>query len=133
MMIFVRVVAVLHLAAYLGIMWYGWQSYKLLRKPSWKVMGIGFAILLLYRVRQLARQVVVDYPIDTENTVLPFIGAIFLLIAFRMLCAEHHVLIKKLVQPLPLLSGAQPIEFWQNAFRVIVREELANAKAADPK
>lgn len=135
MMTLVRIVASLHLAVYLGIMWYGWQSYKLLRKPSWKVMGIGFAVLLVYRLRQLARQMLVDYPIDAENTFLPFVGALFLLVAFWMLSREQHELIKKLRDsPSPLRSGAQSVEFWVeksremlDQFRKIVREEIAAA------
>lgn len=95
-MIIVRIVAFLHLAVYLGIMWYGWQSYKLLRKPSWKIMGIGFAVLLIYRVRQFIRQMITDYAIDAENTLLPFIGAVLLLVAFRMLSKEHARLLSKL-------------------------------------
>lgn len=128
MMILIRIVASLHLAVYLGIMWYGWQSYRLLRKRSWRFMGIGFGILLIYRVRQLIRQVMVDYPIDTENTLLPFIASVFLLVAFRMLCEEHRHLINLMAEPpVVLRSGAQPVEYWIEHIRTIIREEIAAA------
>lgn len=127
MMLTVRIVAFLHLAVYTGIMWYGWQSYKLLRKKSWTYMGVGFTIFLLYRVRQFIRQMIVDYPIDTESTLIPFIASIFLLIAFRMLAGEHYGLLKTLAVPAALRSGAQPVEYWLENFRIIVREEIAAA------
>jgi hypothetical protein len=126
-MFLIRTIASLHLLVYLGIMWYGWKSYKLLRKPSWKVMGIGFGVLLLYRTRQLVRQVSISYPIDTETTVLPFIGAVLLLIAFWMMSKEHLELIRKLSEPLSLRSGAQPVEYWLGNLRTIVREEITKA------
>lgn len=127
MMVLIRIVAALHLAVYIGIMWYGWQSYKLLRKQSWRYMGIGFGIFLIYRTRQFIRQIVVDYPIDPESTLIPFIASIFLLVAFRMLCKEHRSLIDLLAQPISLRSGAQPVEYWLTNFRTIVREEVTKA------
>lgn len=134
-MLLVRGVAFLHLLVYVGIMWYGWQSYKLLRKRSWKFMGIGFAIFLIYRIRQFIRQVIIDYPIDPESTLLPFIASVLLLVAFRMLCEEHKYLINMMtVPPVILRSGAQPVEFWEDKsrkmveeLRKIVREEIAAA------
>lgn len=131
----VRIVAGLHLAVYLGIMWYGWQSYKLLRKTSWRFMGIGFGIFLIYRIDQFIEQVIANYPIDAESTLVPFVGSLFLLVAFWMLSYEHYDLIRKLVDsPSPLRSGAQPVEFWQSEsrkrmdeIRMIVREEIAAA------
>lgn len=128
MMILVRTVAALHLAVYLGIMWYGWQSYKILRRPSWKIMGVGFTIFLIYRTRQFIRQMIVAYPIDTETTLIPFIASIFLLVAFRMLYTEHRYLLSLMSQPLsPLQAGAQSVEYWLTNFRQIVREEIAAA------
>lgn len=124
-MVLIRVVTFLHLAVYLGIMWYGWQSYKLLRKKSWRYMGIGFTIFLLYRIRQLVKQLIASYPIDTENTFLPFVGSVFLLIAFRMLRIEHEDLFRKLIEPGPLRSGAQPVDYWLSHIRGIVREEVS--------
>lgn len=134
MMVLIRIVAGLHLAVYLGIMWYGWQSYKLLRKKSWKFMGIGFTILLLYRTRQFIEQLVGAHP-DAERMV-PFVAAVFLLIAFRMLCEEHRHLIGLMAEPPVILrSGAQPVEFWEDKsrrmvaeFRQIIREEIAAAR-----
>lgn len=127
-MLLVRIVTGLHLAVYLGIMWYGWQSYKLLRKPSWKVMGVGFGVLLAYRVRQLIKQFTVSYPVDTETTIMPFIGAVLLLVAFWMMSREHVELIRKLAEPpLPMRSGAQPVKFWLDEIRAIVHEEIAAA------
>lgn len=125
MMTLVRIVAFLHLAVYLGIMWYGWQSYKLLRKKSWRFMGIGFTIFLLYRIRQFITQVIVDYPIDTGGTLVPFIASLFLLVAFWMLSHEQIDLIKKLADsPSPLRSGARPVEYWLKEIRQIFREEV---------
>lgn len=124
MMLLINVVASLHLVVYLGIMWYGWQSYKLLRKPSWKVMGIGFGVLLVYRIRQLVKQLAVDYPLDTEATLIPFIGAVLLLVAFWMMSREHVGLIHKLSEPQAPRSGAQPVDYWLKNIRSIVREEL---------
>lgn len=138
MMPLIYTIASLHLIVYLGIMWFGWQSYKLLRKPSWKVMGVGFGVLLLYRIRQLIKQLTVDYPIDTETTVMPFIGAVLLLVAFWMMSREHVQLIYKLSEPPPLRAGAQSVEYWMHiaqdqtaktleSIRGIVREEIAAA------
>lgn len=135
MTLMVRIVAGLHLAVYFGIMWYGWQSYKLLRKKSWRFMGIGFTIFLVYRLDQFIEQLVASHSLDTEGTLIPFIASLFLLIAFWMLRDEHYELISKLADsPSPLRSGAQPVEFWQgesrkrmDEFRMIVREEIASA------
>ena len=139
MMLLIRVAAFLHLAAYLGIMWYGWKSYKLLQKKSWRYMAIGFAVLLLYRLRQAIAQLLVDYRIDTGGTLLSFIGAVFLLLAFRMLWFEHRELIEKLSSdPGPSRAGAQSVEYWMRVaeqqaiktiedFRQVVREEIAAA------
>lgn len=128
MMLLIRIVAGLHLAVYLGIMWYGWQSYKLLKKKSWRFMGIGFGIFLIYRIRQFIEQMIVAYPIDTESTLIPFIGSVFLLIAFRMLNTEHNSLMKLMAEPTAIRSGAQPVEYWLNHIRTIVREENERAK-----
>lgn len=125
MMLTIRIVAFLHLAVYAGIMWYGWQSYKLLRKKSWRYMGIGFTIFLIYRLRQFIKQVVVDYPIDTESTFIPFVASVFLLVAFKMLHSEHRGLINLLAEPVSLRTGAQPVEYWLTNVRQIVREENA--------
>jgi CDP-diglyceride synthetase len=127
-MFLIRTIAALHLLVYLGIMWYGWQSYKLLRKPSWKVMGFGFGVLLVYRIRQLIRQLNLDYTVDPESTLLPFVGAMLLLIAFWMMSREHVELIHKLSEPLSIRSGAQPVEYWLSSIRSIVREEVAVLK-----
>lgn len=135
MMLLVRIVAGLHLAVYLGIMWYGWQSYKLLRKRSWRFMGIGFTIFLVYRIDQFIEQLVASGPMDTEGTLIPFIASLFLLTAFWMLHNEHYDLISKLADsPSPLRSGAQPVEFWisesrkrMDEIRQIVKEEIAAA------
>lgn len=138
-MLLIRIAAGLHLAAYLGIMWYGWKSYKLLRKKSWRYMGIGFAILLLYRTRQFIAQLLVDYRLDTGGTLFSFVGAVLLLIAFRKLWLEHQELFEKMAaNPGPMRSGAQTVEFWEHfaqeqtaktldGVRTVVREEIAAA------
>lgn len=123
MRLLVHVVAGLHLAVYVGIMWYGWQSYKLLRKRSWKFMGIGFSILLTYRTWRFVEQLFTEHLNDVEGTLLPFTGALFLLVAFRMLCSEHKHLMSLMAQPTQLRSGAQPVEYWLQNFRTIVTEE----------
>lgn len=135
MRLLVHIVAGLHLAVYVGIMWYGWQSYKLLRKRSWKFMGIGFFILLVYRTWRFGEQLFTDPLNDAERTLLPFVGAVFLLVAFRMLCEEHRHLISLMAAPpAALRSGAQPVEFWEgksrqmvDELRRVVREEIAAA------
>jgi hypothetical protein len=128
MMVFIRIVAFLHLVAYVGIMYYGWQSYKLLRKRSWKYMGIGFSVLFVYRAMRFAELMITDVPVDTERVLLPFIGAVFLLTAFWMLRHEHWELLTKMADPpSPVRSGAQPVEYWLENFRKIVREEIAAA------
>lgn len=132
-MSFVRTIAFLHLAIYLGIMWYGWQHYKLLRKRSWLFMGIGFALLLAYRVIRFVEMLVTHAPSDTERVLLPFIGAILLLVAFRLLYGEHKHLISLMAEPFsPLKAGAQSVEYWMqesrknlDEIRKIVREEIA--------
>lgn len=140
MMLLIRIVAGLHLAVYLGIMWYGWKSYKLLRKKSWRYMGIGFAILLLYRTGQFIEQLMVDYRVDTGGTLFSFVGAVLLLVAFRMLWREHFDLLGKLVHPEPSRAGAQSVEFWTRIaekreaivleqIRLVVREEIAAVSA----
>lgn len=134
-LLLIRIVAGLHLLVYAGIMWYGWQSYKMLRKRSWRFMGLGFMIFLAYRFRQFVGQLIVDHPIDIEGTLIPFLASLFLLAAFWMLSTEHHDLIRKLADsPSPLRSGAQPIEFWigesrkrMDEIRQIVKEEIAAA------
>lgn len=125
MMSLVRIVAFLHLAVYAGIMWYGWQSYKLLRKKSWRYMGIGFTIFLIYRIGEFVKQLAADYPIDIESTFVPFIASVFLLVAFKMLCSEHRGLINLLAEPVSLRTGAQPVEYWLKNVRLIVKEENA--------
>lgn len=124
MIALIHIVAALHLAVYLGIMYYGWQSYKLLRKKSWRYMGVGFGILLTYRTWRFVEQVFTNHVHDAEETLLPFTGAVFLLIAFRMLCSEHKHLISLMAEPVSLRSGAQPVEYWLQNFRQIVREEI---------
>jgi hypothetical protein len=129
MRLLIHVIAGLHLAVYLGIMWYGWQSYKLLRKKSWRYMGIGFSVLLIYRTWRFVEQLFTEQISDAERTLLPFIGAVFLLIAFRMLCSEHRNLLSLMAEPVSLRSGAQPVEYWLSNFRTIVREEVAALRA----
>ena len=128
MRLLVHIVAGVHLAVYVGIMWYGWQSYKLLRKRSWKFMGIGFGVLLVYRTWRFAEELFAESVNDAERTLLPFVGAVFLLVAFRMLCEEHRHLINLMSEPPSVLrSGAQPVEYWMDNIRAIVREEIAAA------
>ena len=91
-------------------------------------MGIGFTVFLIYRTRQFIRQMITDYPIDTETTLIPFIASVFLLVAFGMLYTEHKHLLSLMVQPpSPLRAGAQSVEYWLTNFRQIVREEIAAA------
>lgn len=138
MRLLVHIISGLHLAVYVGIMWYGWLSYKLLRKRSWMFMGIGFGVLLLYRTRRFIEQLFVGPLGDTERTLLPFIGAAFLLVGFRLLANEHRHFISLMAEPPAVLrSGAQPVEFWENKsremmdeIREIVREEIASASGS---
>lgn len=43
--------------------------------------------------------------------------------------SENEDFIKRLAEPGPARSGAQPIDFWRNEFRVIVRDEVSSALA----
>lgn len=88
-------------------------------------MGVGFAILLTYRSWRFVEQLLfTNHLNDTEGTLLPFTGAVFLLIAFRMLCSEHkHLISLMATPPAALRSGAQPVEYWLQNFRLIVHEE----------
>lgn len=127
MMTLVRIVAGLHLAVYLGIIWYGWQNYKPLRKKSWTAIGIGFVIFLLYRVSQFVQQMMVEYPTDIETTLVPFVASLFLLVGFWIMDGETEDFLRKMADPRPIQSGAQPVEYWLENFRAIVREEIAAA------
>lgn len=127
MMTLIRIVAGLHLAVYLGIIWYGWQNYKPLRKKSWTAIGIGFVIFLLYRVSQFTQQMMVEYPTDIETTLVPFVASLFLLAGFWIMDGETEDFLRKMAVPRPVQSGAQPVEYWLENFRAIVREEIAAA------
>lgn len=127
MMTLIRIVAGLHLIVYLGIIWYGWQNYKPLRKKSWTAIGIGFVIFLLYRVSQFTQQVMVQQPTDIETTLVPFVASLFLLAGFWIMDGETEDFLKKMADPRPVQSGAQPVEYWLENFRTIVREEIAAA------
>lgn len=127
MMTLIRIVAGLHLAVYLGIIWYGWQNYKPLRKKSWTAIGIGFVIFLLYRVSQFVQQMMVEYPTDIETTLVPFVASLFLLAGFWIMDGETEDFLRKMAVPRPVQSGAQPVEYWLENFRAIVREEIAAA------
>lgn len=126
-MLLVRIVAGLHLIVYLGIIWYGWQNYKPLRKKSWTSIGIGFVIFLLYRVSQFTQEMMVEHPTDIETTFVPFVASLFLLVGFWIMDGETEDFLKKLADPRPVQSGAQPVEYWLENFRTIVREEIAAA------
>ena len=134
-MLLVRIIAGLHLFVYLGIIWYGWQNYKPLRRKSWTCIGTGFVVFLLYRVSQFIQQMMADYPVDIETTIVPFIASLFLLIGLWIMDGETEDFVKKIVSPSPIRSGAQPVEFWQEEsrkvlqeFRQVVREEIAAAQ-----
>lgn len=91
-------------------------------------MGIGFFILLAYRLERFIRLILARYSEMNEmnviGTVIPFVGAVFLLMAFWRLSKEHAKLIESLVRPSPLRAGAQPVEYWLSNIRKIFREEL---------
>lgn len=125
MMWFLRAVAFLHMLIYMGIMWWGWKSYRILRKRSWLYMGIGFTFLLLNRTGLFYLLMTNGDGASARGTITPFIGAIFLLIAFWKLSEEHHDLIERMGSRPPRSSaGAQPVEFWEGTIRKVVREEL---------
>lgn len=130
MVLLVRIIAALHLFVYLGIIWYGWQNYKPLRKKSWTSIGTGFMIFLLYRISQFIQQMMAVDVLDIETTIVPFIASLFMLVGFWIMDGETEDFLKKLGTITPTPSGAQPIEFWENTFRVIVREEIERAGIA---
>lgn len=127
MMTLIRIVAGLHLIVYLGIIWYGWQNYKPLRKKSWTAIGIGFVIFLLYRVSQFIQEMMVQSPSDIETTLVPFFASLFLLAGFWIMDGETEDFLKKMADPGPTRSGAQPVEYWLENLRTIVREEVTEA------
>lgn len=127
MMTFIRIVAGLHLAVYLGIIWYGWQNYKPLRKKSWTAIGIGFVIFLLYRVSRFTQEIMVEQPTDIETTLVPFVASLFLLAGFWIMDGETEDFLRKMAVPRPVQSGAQPVEYWMEHIRTIIREEIAAA------
>lgn len=129
MMWFLRIIGFLHLAIYVGIMWWGWKSYRILRKKSWLYMGIGFCFLLLNRTGLFFQLMTDGGEVTTRGTITPFIGAVFLLVAFWTLSEEHHELIERMGSRPPRQSaGAQPVEFWENTVRRVIREELNKDK-----
>lgn len=125
MMLLVRIVAGLHLIVYLGIIWYGWQNYKPLRKRSWTAIGTGFVVFLLYRVSQFVQEMMVEHPTDIETTLVPFVASLFLLAGFWIMDGETEDFLKRLADPRPMRSGEQPVDYWLDNFRAIVREEIA--------
>lgn len=127
MMLLIRVVAGLHLAVYVAIIWYGWQNYKPLRKKSWTAIGTGFLIFLLYRVSQFTQEMMVEHPTDIETTLVPFVASLFLLAGFWIMNGETEDFLKRMADPRPAQSGAQSVEYWLEKVRTIVREELAAA------
>ena len=134
MMTLIRIVAGLHLAVYLGIIWYGWQNYKPLRKKSWTWIGIAFVIFLLYRVSQFVQEMMVEHPTDVETTLVPFVASLFLLVGFWIMDGETEDFLRKLADPGPARSGAQSVEYWKEEsrkmveeLRVVIREEIAAA------
>lgn len=131
MMSLVRIVAFLHTAVYLGIILYGWQSYKRLRTRSWFYMGMGFFILLAYRLERFIGLLPAEYgemnEMNIVGTIIPFTGGLLLLLAFWKLSKEHEQLIEALAQPNPPRSGSQSVEYWLGNIRTIVREEIQTA------
>lgn len=121
-----RIIAFLHLVAYVGIMWYGWKSYKLLRKRSWFIMGVGFLVLLVYRTERFYTLLTETniQELSLSDTLTPFMGAVFLMVAFGMLNGEHKTLFQKLLQrPVPR-SGELPPDYWQREFRQSIRDTI---------
>lgn len=132
----IRIIAFIHMLLYMGIMWWGWQSYKLLQKRSWLYMGVGFGVLLIFRTEQF--YALMTHSADDVHTgarlmwetFTPFIGAGFLILSFWRLSYEHQKLIDRLRshRPTELSAGDQPVEFWEGVFRKIVSEEVAKIK-----
>lgn len=129
-LLLVRIIGLLHLLVYIGIMWYGWKSYKLLRKRSWFMMGIGFVILLAYRSERFYELMVVTDSLQELNimnlsgTLTPFVGAVFLLIAFALQNDEYKKLFQKLlIRPVPR-SGELPPDFWRSEFDKSIRRNI---------
>lgn len=128
-LLLVRITALLHLLVYIGIMWYGWKSYKLLRKRSWFIMGVGFLVLLAYRAERFYELMLLTSiqevnVMNVSDTLTPFVGAVFLLAAFKMQNGEYKALFQRLLQrPVPR-SGELPPDFWRREFREAVRDTV---------
>jgi hypothetical protein len=122
----IPIAQILHLLVYVGIMWYGWQSYQTLRKQSWTYLGFGFGLLAAYRIWKFGEFLAPTWlPIEpTVDTLLPLIGAIAQMMAFRFMRNEDVALIKRLRQlRLSTTSGDRSIEEWEASIRDIVRKE----------
>ena len=132
MMLTVRIIAGLHMAVYLGIIWYGWRSYRMLRKESWLYVGGGFILLLAYRVDRFITLLGAPSPLDdatSYSTVFSFIGGLLLLIGFVKIYGENRTLTEAMKHaPVGLRAGAQSTNYWLDAFRNIVKEEVAAVK-----
>lgn len=128
-LLLVRIIALLHLLVYIGIMWYGWKSYKILRKRSWFIMGMGFLILLAYRTERSYEMLMVTGVqelniMNLSDTLTPFVGAVFLLVAFGMQNDEHRTLFQRLLhRPIPR-SGELPPDFWRKEFDEAIRRNI---------
>lgn len=108
----IPIAQVLHLLIYVGIMWYGWQSYKTLRKQSWTYLGMGFAVLTLYRLWKLLEHLAPElFPINKAvDTIWPLIGAALSLVAFYFMRKEDLNLIKRLRLFRPSKKGEEVMQ-----------------------
>lgn len=123
---FIPAVAFIHLLLYSGIVWHSWRSYRLFRKESWFHVGLGFFVLLAGRADRFIALLENTEPEDPRATIIPVVGAVFLLIGFWKMAYEQTSFIErvKLITHAQSDAGSQPIEFWFEHFRRIVREEL---------
>lgn len=127
----IKTVAFLHTLVYLGIMWRGWMSYRILRNRSWLLMGMGFFVLLVYRAERLiqiwALPEISDLnEMNITGTLLPFLGALLLLVAFWKLSLEMQRIGLRLEGESP--SGARPVAEWEERIRRIVSEEIGRGR-----
>jgi hypothetical protein len=130
MMLTVRIIAFLHMIVYLGIIWYGWQSFRYLKNRSWLYLGLGFMLLLTYRADRFVVLIGADYDAldgtSAYSIIIAFMGALLLLLGFIRIARENKVLITALANaPIGLRAGAQTTDYWLEHFRQIVKEEVA--------
>lgn len=121
---FILTAASIHVILYSGIVWHSWRSYRLFRRESWFHVGLGFFILLAGRADRFVALLENAEPEDPRATIIPVVGAVFLLIGFWKMAYEQTSFIERVKVVMQPDSGSQSTEFWVDNMRRVMREEL---------